>query len=321
MIFYATFLRAMASIIITNSHYTTVYPIKLIASGGLLGDILFFSISGFVLINIRQKFIKWYKKRIIRIYPSIWIITSVYILLGFYTFQDWTLIEYFIYPTYYHFIASIIILYIPYYIIIKNDFLYKNIPKVMIFIFLIQLFIYIIFYDKSYYHIDNVREPMIRFLFLQSMLLGLYFRKFDKKFRDSNKFSNWVMLGLTSVFYFMSKLAFGNIQSISNFQILNQIFIFITLYYFFKAFAGIDTQLENLPLEFKNIIKFLGKLTLEIYAVQYVIIPNLSDLIFPLNWILITVLILLTAYLLNLIGNKTSNIIQTKTNKLFFEDD
>jgi peptidoglycan/LPS O-acetylase OafA/YrhL len=72
MIIYATFLRALAAILITNSHYTGVYPIDLIANGGLLGDVLFFSLSGFVLVNIRVNFVEWYKKRILRIYPSIW---------------------------------------------------------------------------------------------------------------------------------------------------------------------------------------------------------------------------------------------------------
>lgn len=113
MIEYATFLRAVAAILITNSHYTGVYPLEIFASGGLLGDVLFFALSGFVLANISEDFINWYKKRLIRIYPSIWIITIAYIALGFYTFEDWTIISYLLYPTYYHFIASIVILYIP----------------------------------------------------------------------------------------------------------------------------------------------------------------------------------------------------------------
>jgi peptidoglycan/LPS O-acetylase OafA/YrhL len=40
-------IRALAAIVITNAHYTGVYPTDLIANGGLLGDVLFFSVSGF----------------------------------------------------------------------------------------------------------------------------------------------------------------------------------------------------------------------------------------------------------------------------------
>ena len=120
MIFYITVLRALAAMLITNAHYIGIYPTDLIANGGLLGDVIFFAVSGFCLVDIKQSFPQWYSKRIIRIYPVVWIITSVYIVLGFYTFDDWTLAEYFLYPTYYHFVASIIILYIPYYFIVRS---------------------------------------------------------------------------------------------------------------------------------------------------------------------------------------------------------
>ena len=42
MIFFVTVLRAVAACIITNAHYTGVYPTDLIANGGLLGDVMFF---------------------------------------------------------------------------------------------------------------------------------------------------------------------------------------------------------------------------------------------------------------------------------------
>ena len=59
MIEYATFLRALAAVLITNSHYTGVYPMNIIASGGLLGDVIFFALSGFVLSNIKENFVAW----------------------------------------------------------------------------------------------------------------------------------------------------------------------------------------------------------------------------------------------------------------------
>lgn len=38
MIFYVTVLRALAACLITNAHYTGIYPVEIIANGGLLGD-------------------------------------------------------------------------------------------------------------------------------------------------------------------------------------------------------------------------------------------------------------------------------------------
>ena len=56
MVLYITLLRALSAMIITNAHYTGIYPTDLIANGGLLGDVIFFAVSGFCLANIRLNF-------------------------------------------------------------------------------------------------------------------------------------------------------------------------------------------------------------------------------------------------------------------------
>lgn len=309
MVEYVTFLRALAAILITNSHYVGVYPIDLIASGGLLGDVIFFALSGFVLMNIKDTFINWYKKRIIRIYPCIWIITISYLVLGFYTFENWSIASYFIYPTYYHFIASIVILYIPYYVIAKNECFRNRIPLFMLVTFIIQLIIYAFFYDKTYFHIDTVKEPMIRFLFFQSMLLGLYFRVNHEKYLNKKSLSNWIFLISSLVIYFITKIVFSRNEDISQFQIINQMILFITLYFVFKCFASIDGQLVKLPKMVKAVAAFISQITLQIYAVQYVIIYKFATIAFPLNWLIITSLIVVSAYILYLAGNKSSDYI------------
>lgn len=316
MIFYITVLRALAAILITNAHYTGVYPIEIIANGGLLGDVIFFCVSGFCLYNIKQKFPQWYSKRIIRIYPTVWIITGLYLILGFYSLKTMNIFEYFIYPTYYHFIASIILLYIIYYIIIKNDKLKNNIGKIMIGLAFIHIIVYVLFYDKGYYHIDTVREPMIRFLFLQSMLLGAYFRKNYDRYEKNTKIIDWIKLVVFFIIYFASKLAFSRIDSISNYQIINQIILFILLYYFMKCFAGINKKLEKMPNKIKKIIKFISEITLEIYLVQYVIIPIFANMIFPINWIIITTIIIISAYILHKVSGYIINLINTKILKI-----
>jgi hypothetical protein len=241
----------------------------------------------------------------------IWIITIVYLLLGFYIFEKGSLTSWFIYPTYYHFIASIVVLYVPYYFVVKNNYLYQRIPFVMLFIFIIQLAVYALVYDKSYYHIDVVREPMIRFLFFQSMLLGLYFRQQHYiKYVDSNKVTNWMLLICSIGVYFVTKIVFSRIDDLSHLQIINQITIFIALYFMFKCFAGVNSHLEQMPNLIKISADFIARITLQIYAVQYVIIPNLANLAFPINWIIITTTIILSAYALYIVGTKTSKYLE-----------
>lgn len=171
-------IRALAAIVITNSHYTGVYPTDLIANGGLLGDVLFFAVSGYCLANTKGGFGKWYLRRFVRVYIPAWVMTIIYMVLGAYVVTGWQdVVDFFVWPTHWHFVASIILLYVPLFFVSKhiemNSRNYRRIAGILMFV---QLIIYMSVYDKSYYHIDKVREPMIEFLFFQAMLLGLYFR-------------------------------------------------------------------------------------------------------------------------------------------------
>lgn len=318
MIFYITFLRMVATCLITNSHYTGIYPTDLIANGGLLGDVIFFAVSGYCLYNVKTNFFKWYGKRLWRVYLPVFIITFVYILLGLYNLSDRSLISWFVYPTYYHFVASIVLLYIPFYFICKIDVLKRNIPKIMLTLFAVSVMIYIFFYDRSYYHIDAVREPFIRFLFMESMLLGAWFKSNDGKMRNNTKgVIKWSLLTVLSfVVYFISKLSFQKIGSICDLQIINQIVIFAFLYCILRTFASIDFKLEKLPKWIKNIVSFLASITLEIYLVQYVLIDIIrGKFIFPLNWIVLTGFIIACAYALHII----CNVIYSAVDKIFLK--
>lgn len=165
---------------------------------------------------------------------------------------------------------------------------------------LIWLLLYFTVYDKSTYHIDNVYEPMIRFLFMESMLLGAYFRQNDEKIR--NQFVWWSVPGFIVSFamYFGSKLIFSRYASVALWQFANQLLIFAVLFFLFRLFAGIDGKLERLPKPIKAVIEFISDITLEIYLVQYVLIDNLRNIApFPLNWLALTAAIILSALALH----------------------
>lgn len=302
MIFCMTFLRALAALIITNSHYTGVYPTDIIANGGLLGDVIFFAVSGFCLYNVKLGFGKWFLRRVFRVYPAPIIITAVYMLIGFYPYAESFLdgIRWFIFPTYYHFVASILVLYIPLYFVLKYDKFKDNILLVLLVVFVLHFLVYIFAYDTSYYHIDNVREPMIRFIFFESMLLGIYFRQNYLKFRENFKVSEWVLAILLFVLYFISKMLFARNRLLSDYQILNQVILIVLLYFVIKCFISIDIWLEKLPHSIKKVITFISEITLEIYVVQYALIPRLNIGGWPVNWLLITGSIFVVAVLLHL---------------------
>jgi len=302
VVFFITFLRALAACFITNAHYTGIYPTDIIANGGLIGDVLFFAVSGYCLCNIRMPFLRWYGKRIWRIYPPVLIMTAVYVAAGSYSLTENNALWWFVYPTYYHFVASIIVLYIPFYICMKMQWLRNHIITVMAGIAVVFFLVYLTVYDRSYYHIDTVREPMIRFLFFESMLLGAWFRQNDRKLR--NNFRAWYPFATVGMFgvYFASKLLFSHRQSLCQFQILNQLAIFALLVLMLMTFAGLDSVLEKLPKLIKTVIGFISSITLEIYVVQYVLIDLIRPVgHFPVNWIVLTGAIIAAAYALHIV--------------------
>lgn len=66
-------LKCLAALLITNSHMELLYgKYSALATGGAIGDVLFFFCSGFTLFLGRQgRFDNWYKRRINRIYPTV----------------------------------------------------------------------------------------------------------------------------------------------------------------------------------------------------------------------------------------------------------
>lgn len=76
-------LKCIAAIVITNSHMELLYgKYSVLATGGAIGDVLFFFCSGFTLfLGKMGRFDNWYKRRINRIYPTVfaWAIMGAFI--------------------------------------------------------------------------------------------------------------------------------------------------------------------------------------------------------------------------------------------------
>ncbi len=317
MVNYVTLLRAIAAILITNSHYIGIYPSDIIANGGLLGDVLFFAVSGFCLANPKVGFYEWYLRRFLRVYPVVWIITLVYVLTGLYTLDKQNLFWYFIHPTNYHFVPSIMLLYIPLYVVLKVDYLKKRISTLMIVMLIIQLLWYLFAYDYSYYHIDTVREPMIRFLYFQSMLIGILFRINHSRYINHRTRIDWIALVLLVLAYGISKTCFVKIHSIAQYQLFNQIVLLGLLYAVFKCASSLETKISSISSASMKLISGVAAITLEIYLVQIPIIPLLSKLsVFPLNFIVTTSAILFGALTLH----KVSQMVNVVIDKCLHKD-
>ena len=159
------------------------------------------------------------------------------------------------------------------------------------------LIVYVLTFDKSWYHIDVVENYFIRFLFFASMLLGAYFR--EREERTDNHFVKGVgktsMICIVSVIlYFAVRIAVPRFGLFS-IQFLTWIAILIALYWIFRWAGSLELYLLRLPAEINCCMTFAAVITLQIYLVQFPIIERFEGIVFPLNLLIITVVIIAAA--------------------------
>lgn len=308
-------LRAIAAVMITNSHYADIWPISAMAFGGHFGNCIYFFLSGFCLYKIKDSFPKWYLKRIIRVYPAVWIASLINILPTF-TRDDGIMayVHCFLYPTRYHFVGSIMLLYILFYVYRQIQTKIKfNALWVVLALFAAYILVYIFAFDKSYYHIDDVNEKWCRFMFAASMLLGSYAREKYDSISAKIKPLNIIVFILFTAFYFAGKFILRGVPSASKFQFLMP--IIVVIYIFNIAIIFIKIEKKGLFAKASRIIsrpvKFISDISFEIYLVQFAVISRFSSLVFPLNFAVTTLIIIVYAFA----AHKLAELIQ----KLIFK--
>ena len=280
-------LKAIAAILITNSHFGHIWPIPAMATGGMLGDVIFFAVSGFCLYSLKQSFPIWYLKRIFRIYPVVWLVTAIALIIGYMSVSDiWDVVKLFVYPTYYHFIGSIMLLYIFYYVFL---FLHHRfgvkLQYIMIAVFVIEIICYLFVFDRSVYKIDVVEDYMAKFLFMESMLVGAFFReRINNSKRNGSIIGAVIALVISVILYFACAFTFRRYEVLSQFQIISHIVTFAFVFALLNLFVLLEEKNRiRLDNPFGKVIKLLSKTTLEIYLVQYLVYYLLPSMIFPLN--------------------------------------
>lgn len=299
-----TMLRFAATCLITNTHYNEVYPISALAVGGLLGDVFFFVVSGFVLGgDKKQGFFPWYGKRLLRIYPTIFAGVALFLLTGYQNLERHSLFEAFVFPTFFVFVAAIVTLYIPYYFVSRAK---SKRTWLLTFgaVLLGWLAVYGLLLDKSVYRMNAVTNPIILFPYFLAMLTGGFLRRFGVKKRGRGQLALcWgAAPALCLVYFAANNVIRGNAER-NGIQILVPMTLLVAAASVSVLFYLLEGWFQSWPDWLTNAIGFVAALTLEIYVVQRPIIDALAWLPFPLNWVLITASILGAAVVMRLTVN------------------
>ncbi|MHC1725273.1 MAG: acyltransferase family protein [Syntrophobacteraceae bacterium] len=283
-------IRAFGILLIINSHLDLYYPVKELATGGALGNSIFFFLSGFGIYLSQQRstkpFSAWIATRISRIYPSIWIVlilvslplmimegrlneTSGMIFIGKFFNPPWW------------FLQALLIFYILSYHLLKET------RRAELFItFSLFAIIYIIAYftwvDLTKWSVE--KWPFDQIHYFMVFLFGIIVAKRTKAILFNGLYNYFILIILIVLIYAHKFLMTKSI--LPELQFLQQIAMYPIVYYLLKVSRS-PFVLTNI-MRFKPIstsVDFLSNHTLEIYIVHETINHPIATLpvLFPLN--------------------------------------
>jgi len=288
-------IRCVAALVIVWSHFGGLLPEKIsaIATGGTLGNSLFFFASGYALFESDMaNWKRWFFRRYTRIYPSWWIYFAVVCALGLATFSWRALVV----PEFW-FLACIAVFYVLFWFTCK--FLRGN-AKIFVMGGGMVMSVAIL-YGLSDYHkweISNTGSAVSYTYYFAVMVFGAWLRERGKNL----EFSKSAVLGLVaSVLGFYAVSIFCRHWYLPAQSVLP---LFLFPFCFFACKSAKIVEKVRLP-EFVCVpVAFISTLTLDIYLVQFVLIEHCKSLPFPLGICVCVVSIFASAVALNFFAGK-----------------
>ena len=295
------FVKVIATLLVLNSHMGICYgEYSALATGGGLGDALFFFVSGFTLfLGKKINFIDWYKRRLGRIFPTVIAVALVSCLI----FSNQESFVQVMSAEKYWFLQCILICYILMYPIVRYDLNLKVVLPISVAIFTLAYFFIYQFDGQLFYGVNNTFRWLVYF---SIMLLGGVICNNSKRIQE-NKFSILWMFLCVVAWYGVNYIAKGSwLQLVSVIPL--------------AGFCVFVYQLGRLPLiekcflnkVFGNILYIIGNLCLESYLIQKLIFTDVLNHWFPLNIPIIMIAVLLAAYILHMLSETISQIFDSK---------
>lgn len=299
-------LKFIAAILITNSHLDILYPNDDYATGGAIGNALFFFCSGFtIFLKPVGRFDNFYKRRISRIFPTVF----TWALLAYTCFNEKENIFYILFYGSGWFISCIMVHYVLLYFVEK--FLSKYLVHVFLsFLIAVLSFVFWCCFSQTDYNSYSLYADVYVFrwvYYFLFVLLGAISATYRRNQVCNFKLNILKLLGLLVFFYgllFMARenVFFNKIQVVSLFPLLGITFYFHKVVSSSSVKRFYDRKIPRL------IIRTIGGLCLEIYLIQkYLIFDSLNN-IFPANIIIVLLVIILGAYILRTLSRIMSQI-------------
>jgi hypothetical protein len=305
------YLKFLGPLLITNSHFDSIYSMPIFATGGAIGDAIFFFISGYTLnySSNLTSFSKWYKRRLFRIFPTVFAVAIIHeLIFGI----DRSLISIILNAGGW-FVRCILLYYIMFFIIKKYI---PNKTKLLTFSILVISLLYIVF-SSSIEQTGIYGGTYFKwFHFLLPFLLGMI--TFQNKIILKRNIIFPITLGISLVlFYLVQYLTLINILNIKISSVVSLImlqFLILSLYYTVEISLKKYSFLKSKKFNF--VVYFIGGLALQIYLIQDPIVNTGYSENTLINILLNIIFILIGAYFTKVLANIISE--KTITKSSFF---
>lgn len=279
------FVKFLAVFLVLNSHMGVCYPkYQFLATGGAIGDALFFFVSGFTLFlgSGNSFFIEWYKRRIKRIYPSLIAVA----MIGAFLFGKTDSFGSIIIAKQYWFIQCILVLY-PLLYLTKKYVCNQVVLLIVLTVVVMCMFPFIrvgndLFWGYGYYRWA---------VYLLFMLLGAIIGKERERIKTLSIWSAISLTILCIVTWYGIVYLFGD-SSLQVFSVIPMMGVALFVYSIGKS----KPFYELLHSKYGTPIITIGSLCLESYLIQKMIITSKWNYLFPWNVPLIMFLVLLASF-------------------------
>ena len=286
--------KFMAVFLIINSHADIMYPkLKILATGGAIGDCLFLFCSGFTLfMGAQASFVNYYKRRIARIYPSVFTSVTFIHIVSQNPSIEWSELV-----CAKPFIVAIMVYYIFLYFIRK--YAISRINLIFATTIVISLLSYIWFpykYETGSKGLYGITSYYRWIPYFGAMLLGAYIGIKRKSLRYDG-WMDFIKLMVCILFFYSIQFAAKKYPPVAPWQIVTIAPLMGIVVYFYKwCNNGFFRKIYESKAG-KAVILTIGGLCLESYLIQYALFTSKLNHLWPLNLLIITLLILVCSYI------------------------
>ena len=318
--------KVIAMLLIINSHSDVLFPKKLsfLATGGALGNELFFLTGGFLFKVKNDSFVSFCWKRYIRLYIPTYLMTVFLFIIGYIHLQEFNSVKeifhLLIWPSQFWFVSAIFVFGIIQYFLVKTN-LFQSTKVFTVYTCVFAGIVILMYWaavpNKTEWIVEDARlfNTTVYFKCIYSFYvftLGYYLKVNKGRWETRKNKGIWTAAFLASfILFYGFKYLISKKATYMPLQIISQ---FITVVCVVSLFIALEKWVRINKNRIVRIINFLSRITLESFLVQFQVIGFIAgvEIGFPMNYLSAVILILSISYLFHIVNTKICGCIIDK---------